>query len=56
MGCEVNGPGEARAADIGIAGGHGHCILFAGGEIIATVGQSEAVDALMAEIEARFCS
>ncbi len=54
MGCEVNGPGEARAADIGIAGGHGHCILFAGGEIIATVDQSEAVDALMAQIDARF--
>ncbi len=56
MGCEVNGPGEARAADIGIAGGHGHCLLFAGGEIIATVGQADAVDALMDEIGARFCS
>lgn len=54
MGCEVNGPGEARAADIGIAGGHGSCLLFAGGEIIATVAQDEAVDVLMAEIERRF--
>lgn len=54
MGCEVNGPGEARAADIGVAGGHGHCILFAGGEIIATVGEDEAADALMAQIRARF--
>ncbi len=52
MGCVVNGPGEARGADVGIAGGHGVFMLFRGGEIIRKVSEEEAVDALMAEIDA----
>jgi len=52
MGCAVNGPGEARGADVGIAGGHGVFLLFRGGEIVRKVSEAEAVDALMAEIDA----
>ena len=51
MGCIVNGPGEAREADIGLAGGDGKAVLFRHGEILKTVAESEAVDALMAEID-----
>lgn len=52
MGCAVNGPGEAREADIGIAGGKGECILFRHGEIIKTkIPESDAVEVLMKEIE-----
>lgn len=54
MGCVVNGPGEARGADIGLAGGRGRAMLFAGGEPIRTVDEADAVDELFAEIEARF--
>ena len=51
MGCAVNGPGEASAADIGIAGGKGEGLLFRKGEILYKVPQEQLVDALMAEIE-----
>lgn len=51
MGCVVNGPGEAREADIGIAGGDGCALIFAKGEIICKVPESEAIDKLMEEIE-----
>ena len=51
MGCVVNGPGEAAAADIGIAGGKGEGLLFRKGEILYKVSQERLVDALMAEIE-----
>ena len=51
MGCAVNGPGEARAADVGIAGGDGEGLLFRKGEILYKVPQDKLVDALMAEIE-----
>ena len=51
MGCAVNGPGEASAADIGIAGGKGEGLLFRKGEILYKVPQERLVDALMAEIE-----
>jgi (E)-4-hydroxy-3-methylbut-2-enyl-diphosphate synthase len=51
MGCAVNGPGEAREADVGIAGGKGFGLLFKKGEPIRKVPESEMVDALMAEIE-----
>lgn len=51
MGCVVNGPGEAREADIGIAGGKGEGLLFKKGEIIRKVPECELVDALMEEIE-----
>ncbi len=52
MGCVVNGPGEAREADLGIAGGDGVGLIFRKGEIIKKVPQTELVDALMAEIAA----
>ena len=50
MGCAVNGPGEAREADIGIAGGNGCALIFRKGEIICKVGEEEAVDRLIEEI------
>ena len=51
MGCAVNGPGEAAAADVGIAGGKGEGLLFRKGTILRKVPQEQLVDALMAEIE-----
>ena len=51
MGCAVNGPGEARSADVGIAGGDGEGLLFRKGEILYKVPQDKLVDALLAEIE-----
>jgi len=51
MGCEVNGPGEAREADIGIALGKGRAALFKHGEIIRTVPLEEALDWLLEEVE-----
>lgn len=50
MGCAVNGPGEAREADIGIAGGIGEGLLFKKGEIIKKVKQDEIVECLKEEI------
>ena len=52
MGCAVNGPGEAREADIGIAGGDGCAILFRKGEILRKVPENEVVKTLLAEINA----
>ena len=51
MGCAVNGPGEAREADFGVAGGDGKGLLFARGEIVRTVPEAEIVPALMKMIE-----
>src|SRR6266446_3369818 len=51
LGCVVNGPGEAREADLGIAAGNGKGVIFKRGEIIRHVQESEMVDALMEEIE-----
>lgn len=51
MGCAVNGPGEATAADVGIAGGKGEGLIFRKGEILYKVPQERLVDALMEEIE-----
>ena len=51
MGCAVNGPGEASAADVGIAGGNGEGLLFRKGQIIRKVPQQQLVDALMEEID-----
>ena len=51
MGCAVNGPGEAREADIGIAGGKGEGLIFKKGEIIKKVPQDRLVAELMKEIE-----
>lgn len=50
MGCVVNGPGEARDADIGIAGGHGEGLIFKKGKIIRKVPEDRIVDELMKEI------
>lgn len=51
MGCPVNGPGEARDADVGIAGGKGEGLIFRHGEILKKVPETELIDALMEEIE-----
>ena len=51
MGCVVNGPGEAREADIGIAGGHGVGIIFKKGEIFRKVPEAELLPVFLAELE-----
>ena len=51
MGCPVNGPGEAAAADVGIAGGNGKGLLFRHGEVLKQVPQEELLDELMALID-----
>jgi (E)-4-hydroxy-3-methylbut-2-enyl-diphosphate synthase len=51
MGCEVNGPGEARAADLGVAGGKGIGLIFKKGEVIRKVPETQIVDALMEEVK-----
>lgn len=50
MGCEVNGPGEAKEADIGIAGGNGIGLIFKKGKIIKKVKEEELIDELVKEI------
>ena len=51
MGCAVNGPGEAREADIGIAGGDGEALLFAHGEILGKVCEEDVIDTLIGKIK-----
>ena len=51
MGCIVNGPGEAREADLGITGGSGKAVIFRKGEILRTVPEDEVLGALLEEIE-----
>lgn len=51
MGCVVNGPGEAKEADIGIAGGDGKGILFKKGKVVRKINQDELVDQLLDEID-----
>ena len=51
MGCEVNGPGEARAADIGVAGGRGIGLIFKGGEVIRKVPEADIVSAMREEVD-----
>lgn len=51
MGCAVNGPGEAREADIGIAGGDGVGLIFKKGEIIRRVPEDTLIDELIKEVE-----
>jgi (E)-4-hydroxy-3-methylbut-2-enyl-diphosphate synthase len=53
MGCRVNGPGEARKADFGIAGGEGEGVVFARGKPVRKVAEAELVEALFAEIASR---
>ena len=52
MGCAVNGPGEASAADYGIAGGDGEGVVFRKGQVVQKVSQDKLVDALLALMEA----
>jgi len=51
MGCVVNGPGEAREADVGIAGGKGVGLLFKHGEIVTKLSEKELADVLVKEVE-----
>ena len=51
MGCAVNGPGEARDADIGLAGGNGVCLIFSKGQILRKVPEETAVEEFMKEVE-----
>ena len=51
MGCEVNGPGEARVADIGVAGGKGIGLIFKRGEVIRKVPESEIRAAMRQEVD-----
>ncbi len=51
MGCVVNGPGEAREADIGIAGGDGCAVIFRKGEVLRKVREEDILEELMSEIE-----
>ena len=51
MGCAVNGPGEARAADIGVAGGKGEGLIFINGEIVRKVKDEVLYDELLIEID-----
>lgn len=53
MGCVVNGPGEAREADFGLAGGDGEGLLFARGEVVKKVAESELVPELLKLVQAR---
>jgi (E)-4-hydroxy-3-methylbut-2-enyl-diphosphate synthase len=51
MGCVVNGPGEAREADVGIAGGKGFGLIFRKGEVLRKVPEDSLVEELLKEIE-----
>ena len=51
MGCVVNGPGEAREADIGIAGGNGEAVLIKKGEVVEKISESEIIPRLIEEIK-----
>jgi (E)-4-hydroxy-3-methylbut-2-enyl-diphosphate synthase len=51
MGCIVNGPGEAKQADVGVAGGKGRGLLFRHGEIVKRLTEAELADALVSEVE-----
>lgn len=52
MGCAVNGPGEAREADIGVAGGHGEALLFKKGVPCGCIPESEVIERIIKEVEA----
>lgn len=56
MGCVVNGPGEARDADLGIAGGPGKGVLFRGGEVVRAIPEDQLLASLMREIRAHAVS
>ncbi|MBX5458568.1 MAG: flavodoxin-dependent (E)-4-hydroxy-3-methylbut-2-enyl-diphosphate synthase, partial [Thermogemmatispora sp.] len=50
MGCVVNGPGEARDADVGLAGGRGKGVIFRKGQVVRTVPEEEFLDAVLKEV------
>lgn len=50
MGCPVNGPGEAREADIGVAGGKGEALLFRKGQVVGKLPEEEILPTLWKEI------
>ncbi len=50
MGCVVNGPGEAKDCDIGIAGGKGSCVIFKKGEVYKTLPEDVAKEEFLKEI------
>jgi Enzyme involved in the deoxyxylulose pathway of isoprenoid biosynthesis len=50
MGCVVNGPGEAKDADVGIAGGKGKGAIFRKGKVVGTVSEENLLEALMMEV------
>ena len=52
IGCVVNGPGEAREADLGVAGGIGEALLYKKGEIIRKIKEEDIVKELIKEIDA----
>jgi len=52
MGCVVNGPGESREADIGIAGGKGHGVLFKKGKVVKKIKEQKLAETLLKEVEA----
>jgi (E)-4-hydroxy-3-methylbut-2-enyl-diphosphate synthase len=52
MGCEVNGPGEAKDADVGIAAGAGRAVIFRKGQKVRVVDETEMISALMEEVVA----
>ena len=51
MGCAVNGPGEAREADLGVAGGEGEGLLFKKGKVLRKVPEDQLLSALLEEVE-----
>ncbi|MDA1215973.1 MAG: flavodoxin-dependent (E)-4-hydroxy-3-methylbut-2-enyl-diphosphate synthase, partial [Chloroflexi bacterium] len=52
MGCEVNGPGEAKDADVGIAAGNGRAVIFRKGQKVRVVAEADMLEALMEEVAA----
>ena len=50
MGCEVNGPGEAKDADVGIAAGNGRAVIFRKGKKAKVVDEADMLDALLEEV------
>ena len=51
MGCVVNGPGEAKDADLGIAGGNGTCLLFKKGEVYKKISAERAEEEFIKEVK-----
>ena len=51
MGCVVNGPGEAKECDVGIAGGKGEAVLFRHGEILGKIPEDAVIPTLIKEID-----